>query len=169
MDILIKGGKYLPVKQREDGFKKLILGLSKFYPEQDVSLKINNILEKNVLDYKKLLNIERFWDFVNQNVLGRLKCRDNNLCFEVSIKHNKTNLSDIIYFKPNICGIQTLKKWEHSNNKVKLECKNYDSSINNISFDLNPDFKILNIKSLDYLDLTIDIRLGKKKNNIINF
>ena len=169
LDILVKSGKYLSMKQREEGFKQLFLGLSNFYPEGELSDKINNYFEKNTVDFKKIQNIERNWDFINQQLFNKLKLRDSNVCFEVVLKHIKTNLTDTVYFKPNICGIKILENWIQNEKNVLLDCKNFDNTNNKISFDVNSDFKILSIKSIDYLNLTIDIRLGKKKNNVVHF
>lgn len=169
IDLLIKGAKFLPTKQRETGFKQLFSGLCNFYPEINISNQIETYFLKNQINFNKLSNIEKNWDIINQIILKKLINRDNNLCFEVKLQHLKSNLSDVFYFKPNICGITTLQKWQNNNQKIQLLCKNYDNSTKEISFDINPDFKVLDIRSIDYLNLTIDIRLGKKKNNVINF
>lgn len=169
LEMLIKSGKYLSTKQREEGFKQIFYGISNFYPEKGITEKIKLYFERNTVDYKKIQNIEKNWEFLNHQIFNKLKSRDCNTCFEVIIKNLKTNLTDVVYFKPNVCGIKLLEKWIQHNKNVSLDCKNFDNTNNKISFDINSDFKIISIKSMDYLNLTIDIRLGKKKNNIVHF
>lgn len=171
IDILVKSAKYLSNKQRETGFNQLFTGLSFFYPEKDVSNNISSFVTKNIIDLKKPSNIDTLWGNLDQYVLKSIRNRDINTCFEVKIKYLKSPLIETIYFKPSACGILSLDNWESidKEHKLILQCKNFDSSINKISVGYNPQFKIENVKIIDYLNLTIDIRLGKRKNNIINF
>lgn len=169
LEILVKSGRYLYQKQMENGFRQLFYGISMFFPEKGISEEIERYLSMNRIDYTKLSSIEKNWNIMNNMIFERIRRRDNNICFEVFVRHLKTNLEEYVYFKPNMCGITTLQKWDSDGNKAILQCRNYDGSMKTISFDVNPNYKIKSVKSMDYLNLTIDIRTGKRKNNIVQF